>query len=411
MSSPLRPTGGGRTILLLGVAAVVVLVGVFAYQRLRDAPAEYGQRVPVQRGSIAATTIATGNLAAREARLSFATGGVLSEILIKVGDHVAAGQPLARLDSQDLELRVEQAQAQLSIAQIKLQQLTRDAPSSDSTAARATSAGGSQRYEDAVAAAAAADINARLNASRAAVPRDPASAASASSEAGLRAAQDSLAQLLTNQSQVGADAASSSAASLQQQAAYAAEIDLRIAQRALENAAMHAPFDGVVQSISANQSEAIPGGAPVLVLLDPSKVRLDATVDGADVGQVTVGATAQVSLDDHPGQTFSGRVAAVAAGGSSVQGIVSIPIIVSIDTPDVALVPGLAAHATITGMQRDGVLLLPAQAVRREGQDTVVDIAKGNTTQPRIVHIGVSDGASVEILDGVSEGEQVLLPE
>ena len=243
------------------------------------------------------------------------------------------------------------------------------------------------------------------------MPSDPASAARASSEAGLRAAQDSLEQVLTNSTQVGADPASSAAASLQQEATHAAEIDLRIAQRALKNATMHAPFDGVVQSVSANQSEAIPGGAPVLVLLDPTNVRLDATVDGADVGQVNVGATAQISLDDHPGQTFSGRVAAVAAGGSSVQGVVSIPIIVSIDTPDVALVPGLAAHAMITGLQKDGVLLLPAQAVRREGRDSVVDIANGNTTQPRIVHVGVSNGAAVEILDGASEDDQVLLPE
>src|SRR6185295_7854886 len=105
-----------------------VLVGAsyLVYTRLMTpaAPAVTGTPVQVRRGTVAITVSSSGTVAAaRQARLVFNSSGRLKELLVKLGDSVVAGQPLARLDSAALELKLEQARSTQRQVEIKLQQL------------------------------------------------------------------------------------------------------------------------------------------------------------------------------------------------------------------------------------------------------------------------------------------------
>ena len=139
----LLPAGGfaGRPILLVVlVLGVVAGLGIVAYQRFAAAapPAPTGQVLPVQRGNVAATVSATGSVVAtRQAKLVFASTGRIQEVMVNVGDHVTAGQPLARLQTDTSQVKLETAKSQLATAQLKLQQLTETATPEDVAAAQA----------------------------------------------------------------------------------------------------------------------------------------------------------------------------------------------------------------------------------------------------------------------------------
>jgi multidrug efflux pump subunit AcrA (membrane-fusion protein) len=111
--------------MLAGVLALTSVGGFAAYQRLAPAPVVAARitTADVARGSIAATVSATGSVAApAQSKLSFKSGGRLAELLASVGDQVAEGQPLARIDTSDLEVALVQARAGYSSAVAKLEQ-------------------------------------------------------------------------------------------------------------------------------------------------------------------------------------------------------------------------------------------------------------------------------------------------
>lgn len=122
----------------IGILVVigVLVAGFFLFNR--DQPSSvrlnYALARP-QRRPISATVNASGAIQPQQViDLTFASSGLISEVLVQVGDQVAAGQVLARLDTRDLELRVDQAAAQLAQAQASLDRL-RAGPSAAEVAA------------------------------------------------------------------------------------------------------------------------------------------------------------------------------------------------------------------------------------------------------------------------------------
>src|SRR6478672_12754606 len=112
-----------------------------AYTRLLVAPAPVvtGTPIPIRRGTVAATVASSGTVAAaRLARLTFNSGGRVKEVLVKLGDSVVAGQPLVRLDSSTLELKLDGARSSQRQAEIKVQQLKDGATQDEIAAAEAS---------------------------------------------------------------------------------------------------------------------------------------------------------------------------------------------------------------------------------------------------------------------------------
>lgn len=130
---------GTRTARLAAGAAVLVVVtaGVVA-SRVSSGPAPVPPRtVAVARGSVIQTVAVSGAVnPAAQIRLSFKSGGRLAEVLVKVGDQVAAGQAIARLDTQDLQIALRQAQASLMSAEAKYDQTVAGATPEDIAVAR-----------------------------------------------------------------------------------------------------------------------------------------------------------------------------------------------------------------------------------------------------------------------------------
>ena len=115
--------------IIIATSVVLVAMGVVGWRSLAagkaEAQAPQGETAVVRRGALAVTVDATGSLAPHsQVSLAFETSGRVAEVFIEDGQPVKAGQPLARLETDELELQVAQAEAALAAAKAQLAQLT-----------------------------------------------------------------------------------------------------------------------------------------------------------------------------------------------------------------------------------------------------------------------------------------------
>jgi HlyD family secretion protein len=316
------------------------------------------------------------------------------------------------------------AQSQYDTAQVKLKVLRDGATPADRVAAQTTvdSAQASltaARAKLDVLRAGAADTD--LRAARAAVD---------SAKASQDGAQIKLDQVRAGAKDADLEAARSSV--VQAQSAYAtkvgpvketdlaiamegvktAELAVRQAELDLQASTLVAPFGGVVSALNANLAEQASSSIdkPVVALIDPADVRINATVDEVDVAKLAPGKPAEISFDALPERRFRGTVVAVAPSGVLQSGVVTYPITVSLNARDATLPSGLTAALTIFVNQKDGVLVVPLRAIRRQGRDQVVDVLTADgKTEPRPIQVGLATDQLAEIVDGLQEGEQVLV--
>jgi HlyD family secretion protein len=189
-----------------------------------------------------------------------------------------------------------------------------------------------------------------------------------------------------------------------------AKAQLDLAQLNLTNAELTAPFDGVVSSVAGNVGEYAAGSAasPVVALVSIGEMRLDVTVDEADVSKVQVGQNTTVTLDAVGPQPLSGKVAAVAPSATIQSGVATYQVSISLPAAAVAKA-GMTATATITYAERNEVLMLSNRAIRTQGRNRVVEVQAGDKSDQRQVRVGLSNDQMTEIVEGVSEGDTVII--
>jgi HlyD family secretion protein len=164
-----------RTAIPLALLVVCAVAGIYIRNSMTaasQAAASAGwQTETAQSGTIDASISATGSVEPQaQAELRFAVNGTVTEILVKPGDLVAAGQPLARVGSADLQLSLEQAQASLKQAQADRDGLLAGATEQEIVAAKARVAQAQAQYQQAAGSVTNADIaaaRARLDAAKA----------------------------------------------------------------------------------------------------------------------------------------------------------------------------------------------------------------------------------------------------
>ncbi|MFN8484895.1 MAG: efflux RND transporter periplasmic adaptor subunit [Anaerolineae bacterium] len=133
-----RWRGWVTPIVILTVVAIAVFFGYQRIQSARAAATAGVQTSQVTRGNLVATVNAAGNLApAQQVNLNLSSGGIVQDVLVAQGDKIKKGQPLLRMQAQDLILGVQSANAALRSAQIKLEQARQGAKDTDFTSAQA----------------------------------------------------------------------------------------------------------------------------------------------------------------------------------------------------------------------------------------------------------------------------------
>jgi len=390
----------------------LALAGLFLALRGGHEAARFTLAI-VDRGDIVEVVGATGTLeAVTTVQIGSQVSGTINTLHADFNSVVKKGQVIARLDPSLFEARLGQAKANLIAAQANVER------------ARAT-------VEDA-----------RLKYER---------------------AQELAAQRLVPQSDLDTAKASYDGAVAQLKASDAAvnqaEANLNQAQVDLSHTVITTPIDGVVisRNVDVGQTVAASFQAPVLFVIanDLAEMRVNASVDEADVGRVHEGQEVTFRVDAFPEGEFQGVVQQVRLNPTTVQNVVSYNTIVTVDNRRLLLRPGMTATVSIVVRKAEDALRLPAAALRyrpegfeaarprrgrpggpeaRPGSGAGTAIAaprerpagtgpeggpQGRSSvvfvpdedgRPRAapVRVGISDGEFVELREGLDEGATVI---
>lgn len=389
------------------------------------------------RGALQDSIEGSGNLAAaQEMSLAFSSSGQVAEVWVAVGDTITKGQPLARLESANLELAVAKAELSLEQAQIQLAQTLEPATAAEIAKAEAALSAAQASYARAKEGASEAQLaqlkgNMELAAKKVQQAQgnyDRYGARMASSLQSATMAYESAklayeiaaagpadSSLISGRSQVeqaqasldtlraGPDADTVTAAELRVQQA---QLSLDQSRRNLEAATLVAPFAGVVTAVNVAAGEMASGA--VVTLADLETLEVEFNLDESDVTLVAVGKTARVSVSAVDDAALLGTVMAIAPVATLQSGVPLYPVTVQLQQIPERVRAGMSADVEVITEVLEDVLYLPQRAVRLDGDAAYVmqQTASGEFVVTPVT-LGRSLAGNVEILSGLAEGDVV----
>ena len=186
-----------------------------------------------------------------------------------------------------------------------------------------------------------------------------------------------------------------------------ASVDSIIAK--IENAKIIAPISGTVTQFDAKVGQLASQNTPLISIISNGGYEADAGVSETDIGKISLNNKVTMTLDAFPGETFTGSVFYIAPSETNTEGVVSYQAKISFDKPDSRLKSGLTANIDIQTKNKDGILILPQYAILQNDQGTFVETLENKVIKQNPVILGIQDQkGNVEVISGVTEGEQVL---
>ncbi|WP_448591546.1 efflux RND transporter periplasmic adaptor subunit [Thermoflexus hugenholtzii] len=438
-----------------GILVSLILTLAVACAGASTAQSPQGQNtvVRVRRGTLEVTVSGSGNLQPHTlVNLAFTQSGVVRKVYVGVGDAVKAGQVLAELDTRDLELQLQNARTNLEIARIRLAQAqaTARARPADLAAAQAALANAQAslealksgpdprdreiarlNYEVAKNAiwqaqltrdktagsplSAPVDVDlARARVGQAELQAEIArlqyeKAQSGPTEQQLKAAEAALAQARANLTRLQVQDPSLDV-QLAQYQVQQAEIAVRQLELRLEQARLVAPIDGVVTAVNLVEGSPAPAGTPAITLGDLNHLEVVVNLPEVDVAQVAPGQEAVIIPEATPDTRLKGKVISVAPMGFQIQGVVNFPVTIALEENAPSVRAGMTVQVQIAVARRENALLVPRRALIARGGQTFVTVMRGDQTETVPVRIGMRGDTMAEVLEGLQEGDVVVVP-
>ena len=335
-------------------ATAVVLVtaaGLWSWRWDAAAVETEIETVRVERATLHRKVVATGVIrpvVGAEVNVGSRVSGKVLDLPVQVGDVVAAGDLLARLDATGLAARVDQARADLALARAEQAQATSD------TVRRRRLA------EQGILAQADLDL----------VQRDleVAEARVRNAEARLRAA----------------------------------EINHGYTR-------IEAPIPGVIATVTTRKGETVAASlaSPTFVtIIDLDRLEVRAFVDETDIGRVFVSQGATFTVDTYPKEEIVARVTAIEPKAELQNNVVNYVVVLAFEAPEgVILRPEMTAHVRLELARREGVLTVPRNVVHRRAGREYVTVQRAGVWVEQQIQSGWRTDGAVEILEGLSVGE------
>ncbi|MBF2065622.1 MAG: efflux RND transporter periplasmic adaptor subunit [Calothrix sp. C42_A2020_038] len=450
-------------IMAAGVfVAGTVATNTFVSQRARNEDITQ-LTVPVEAKNVTLRITASGRVSpVQSVNISPKNGGILAELFVEQGDKVQQGQIIAKMNSADIQARVQQARANLAAAKAQLDQAREGSRPQEIAQARARlaqaeaqlaqSRAGNRPQEIAQAQAQVDAAQAKANYTTEQVRRyrylvdqgaekrqllDQAVSDDNAAQASLREAQKRLSLLqsgsraeeITQRQAAVAEAraalqlseSGSRPTEIAQRQATVAEAQARLQAELvnLEDSIIRAPFSGIITQKYANigayvapttsaSTSASATSSSIVALVRGLEIL--ANVPEADIGRIRTGQKVEITSDAYPDQVFKGRVRLVAPEAVKEEGVTLFQIRVQIDTGVDKLRSGLNVDLTFLGDEVPNALMVPTVAIVTEKGNTGVLVPDAkNQPQFRAVTIGSQIKDQTQIIEGVKQGERIFL--
>ena len=311
----------------IGAVALAGAVGGYLYwqqQQQANAKPVYVTE-EVKRGDLSLTVLANGTLQpTRTVNVGSELSGTVRSVLVDVNDTVKKGQVLVELDADKLQAQLSRSKASVASAQARLQQSQATLKEARANFARLEDV---HRISGGKVPSAA-----EMDTGRASVER-----ATADETAARAAVDDARAALKTDETN-------------------------------LSKSAIKSPIDGVILTRTVDPGNAVAASLQAVTLFtvaeDLQKLRLEVSVDEADIGQVEAGQRASFTVSAHPSRTYPAKVTRVDYGSTKTDNVVTYLARLEVRNEDLSLRPGMTASATIRSNERRDVVLVPNAALR-----------------------------------------------
>ena len=351
-----------RALIAIPILIVAGIL-VFAVRKQRASAGEFFTSL-IDMGPLRNTVNATGVVqTVVTVQVGSQVSGQVQELYADYNSIVKHGQLLAKLDPRNFEAQVENAQASVAAGQARVQ--SADAETKTQVANLASSKANLEaarvtRDNTAVLFDRASELSKGGVVSK--NDYDNAKANADSARAKYEQAQASVAQAEA-QNRVAAAGLQQAKAQLQQ-----AEADLNRTRLNLEYCNIYSPVDGVVisRNIDVGQTIAASLQSPTLFTIanDLTRMQVNASVDEADIGNISDQADVRFTVDAYPNEAFRGRISEIRLNPQTVQNVVTYSVIVGFENPELKLKPGMTANINVTVDQRDNVVKVPNAALR-----------------------------------------------
>lgn len=178
-----------------------------------------------------------------------------------------------------------------------------------------------------------------------------------------------------------------------------------------EASLLRAPFSGVILSMDRKVGDQVRGFDPVGVLADPSRVRVEATVLEADRSKAAPGQQARVVLDPFPSVEHIGTVLSLSDKPTLWQGQRAYNLLIGFAPSEtIPRTIRIGLDAILVTRVNPRALVIPARAITSDGARQYVDLLDGGRPRRVEVTTGISSGLEVEVLNGLSAGQTIVLP-
>ena len=165
------------------------------------------------------------------------------------------------------------------------------------------------------------------------------------------------------------------------------------------------PISGTVLSCNAVSGSVLTGDMP-FVIVDLRKVKIEINVSEEIVNSLSVGDTAEITVDSYSNEPFKGRISTIAPGANTDG---TFPVSIEIDNPDGKLKSGMFAEVKFVKNKSSDNIVLDKNAVLIDSLSEYVYVVKDSKAQRVDVTTGLDNGTCVEILSGLNEGDEVVV--
>jgi membrane fusion protein (multidrug efflux system) len=180
-----------------------------------------------------------------------------------------------------------------------------------------------------------------------------------------------------------------------------------LAQMQLEYTTVRAPISGVVSTRHIKTGNMIRENDPAFRVTDFDPLRAVMHVPERELNKLREGQAATLRFDALPGEVFSGRVKLISPTVDPETG--TFRAIVEVRDPSRQVKPGMFGRVNIQYDQHSDALLIPKQAVLEEDDESAVFVVQDSIAVRRTVSTGYTSSDQIEILDGVAEGERIVI--
>jgi RND family efflux transporter MFP subunit len=401
------------------------------------------QVAPATSGDIAQVYEYTGDLQSVDSVTVLpGASGRVEAVLVEVGQQLQAGDPIAKIETDTYAVQLQQAQASLEAARLQIQKMDEGTRPEQIAAAQAAVQFARDTVEDVnsidddertAAAAALAQAESALKLAQSeydkvawagqvgmlpqSIQLEQATigyeAALAAYELQTNPSDSQIAPLLTQLAQAEMALAlaekpfTETDYDLARTQVALAETAVEMAQIQMDEATIKAPFDGTVAEIYITQGSMVGPSVPVILFVS-DQVEVVVDVEESRIARIESGLPASLRVSAYPDQDFPAVVTSVAPVADS--GTHTFAVTVSPADGNGRLRSGMYAKVALLVDEKASAVQVPRQAVVEEGESQLVYVlTDSGTVEKRVITTGIASNGNVEVLSGLTAGEQVVI--